>query len=169
MSEQPFADLLRALATLTHRRVMLSLAAGAAGLGFPGSSADVAAKKRKKRKRKTKRKCPAGHAICGKVCCTPDRQCADGTCQCKTPCGDVCCPEGQGCTDANENQCGCTVATCPGPCVCDGAVGLRVCFTADLLLCDGLKLCGSLFDCPPGTACQVACDAAVCVPLCELA
>jgi hypothetical protein len=167
------------------RRIALGgmLAMGAGLRRLVASDSADARNKKKKRKRRRKRKttltpltppaptpfsCPAGQEVCAGLCCSPERKCVAGGCQCKTPCGLVCCLNGQVCLDENTNSCGCIAASCPVGCDCGvSAGGIRVCFESVVVVCGEIQACASNFDCPVGTACGLICGA-MCLPLCDV-
>jgi hypothetical protein len=186
MDDAGFDALSRQIVTVPRRIALSGMLAMGAGLRWLAASKSVDAKNKKRKKKRRKKKpieapplplavpppslsCPPGLEICAGVCCSPERECVAGTCQCKTPCGVICCLDGQICLDEDMNTCGCSAATCPVGCECNiSAGGIRVCYLSVAVLCDGLQTCASNFDCPAGTACSLTCDGAVCFPLCDL-
>jgi hypothetical protein len=112
--------------------------------------------------------CPAGHEACAGVCCSPDKNCVAGSCQCTTPCGAVCCLDGQICLNANTHTCGCDALSCPVGCDCGVAAGgMRVCYESALTDCEEVQFCASNFECPVGSACNLTvCASPICFPLC---
>jgi hypothetical protein len=170
----------------TRRQTLGGLLSGAiAALGVGGSwggEEATAKKKNKKRKKKAAQpsplqcpsppvvplQCPAGHEVCAGICCSPDKTCVAGSCQCTTTCGAVCCLDGQVCLNANTHACGCDALSCPLGCGCGVAAGgMRVCYESLLVICDDMSPCASNFECPVGSACSLsACDSPVCFPLC---
>lgn len=193
MDAKRIETIAKALIEETSRRQTLGglLGGAIAALGVGGSwgSEEATAKKKnKKNKRRKKRKkkaaqpsplqcpsppaaplqCPAGHEVCAGICCSPDKSCVAGSCQCTTTCGAVCCLDGQVCLNANTHTCGCDALSCPVGCDCGVAAGgMRVCYESVLTDCEDVQFCASNFDCPPGSACNpTACDSPICFPLC---